>query len=244
VISAFLLFRDRAKVFARVETRWREGAGVVVGALVFLAVGHRSQLVASENDRLAVAIAAVAVSWIGAFILCYGLRAFRSGLFPLLFLFLMVPIPDVLFERIIAWLQTWSAEASHLGFELAGVPVFRQGLVFSLPGLTIEVARECSGIRSSLALLIMSLVAGQLFLRSPWAKCAVVVVAVPLLVVKNGIRIVTLSLLAIHVDPSFLAGSLHRQGGVVFFLVALAMLAPVLWVLERAERRHQRNALI
>ena len=54
----------------------------------------------------------------------------------------------------------------------------------------------------------------------------------------NGIRIVTLSTLAIYADPSFLTGKLHNEGGFVFFLLALAILAPVLWLLQRSEANH------
>jgi exosortase len=243
-ISGFLLVRDRPRIFAHVATGGREGVAVLGGGVLLTLVAHRSLASASENDRLSLTIVAAVVMVLGAFVLCYGRAAFRAGLFPLLFLFWMVPVPDLLLDRVIVWLQTWSAEVSYAAFDLLGIPVLRQGLVFSLPGVTIEVARECSGIRSSLALLITSLLMGQLFLRSVWAKSVVVLVAIPLLVIKNGIRIVTLSLLAIYVDPSFLSGSLHRQGGVVFFLTALALLLPVLWVLERTEQRPPHRAAV
>jgi exosortase len=181
------------------------------------------------------------VIWVGGFILCYGFHAFRVGLFPVLFTFLIVPIPDFILNRAVFWLQAGSAEVSYSVFRLVGVPVFRNGLIFSLPAVTIEVARECSGIRSSLALLIMSLLAGHLFLGSAWKKAVLTLVALPLLIVKNGIRIVTLSLLSIYVDPEFLTGSLHRHGGMLFFLLALALLTPVLWLLQRSERSDPIN---
>jgi exosortase/archaeosortase family protein len=111
--------------------------------------------------------------------------------------------------------------------------------VFSLPGITIEVAEECSGIRSSLILLIMSLLAGHLYLRSAWTKTLLSAATLPLGIVKNGIRIVTLTLLSIYIDPSFLTGQLHQKGGIVFFLLALVILAPVLWLLQRLERMEQ-----
>jgi exosortase/archaeosortase family protein len=60
---------------------------------------------------------------------------------------------------------------------------------------------------------------------------------VPVAVVKNGIRIVTLSLLGIYIDPKFVIDSpLHRSGGIVFFLLALSLLTPVLWVLRKSEK--------
>jgi exosortase/archaeosortase family protein len=55
----------------------------------------------------------------------------------------------------------------------------------------------------------------------------------PLTIVKNGVRIVSLSLLALHVNAGFLAGQLHHEGGIVFFLMALAIIAPVFVVVRR-----------
>jgi exosortase/archaeosortase family protein len=57
------------------------------------------------------------------------------------------------------------------------------------------------------------------------------------MIIKNGVRIAALTILAIHVDPSFLFGRLHHDGGVVFFLLGLALLVPVLWFLARGERK-------
>jgi exosortase len=148
----------------------------------------------------------------------------------------MVPIPDFVLNQAIFWLQSGSAEVSHAFFELMGVPVLRNGFIFSLPGVNIEVAKECSGIRSSLALFITSLLAGHLFLRSTWTKVVLALITLPLLVIKNGIRIVTVTLFSIYVDPGFLTGSLHQQGGILFFLVALAFLTPVLRLLQTSER--------
>src|SRR2546427_10856634 len=245
LVSASLFFLERKRIFSHVETCWRAGLGsLFTGALLYW-FGQRHFISSSENDRLAISIFSVVVIWVGGFVLCYGVRALRAGLFPMLFLFLMVPIPDFFLNRVIYWLQTWSAEVSYAAFELIGIPVLRTGFVFSLPGVTIEVAKECSGIRSSLVLLITSLLAGHLYLQSAWTKTLLTLATLPLLAVKNGIRIVTLTLLSIYVDPRFLTGQLHHQGGVLFFLLALAILAPVLWLLQKSERmaKHRTNAV-
>src|SRR5207245_3160847 len=97
-----------------------------------------------------------------------------------------------------------------------------------------------SGIRSSLALVITSLLTGHLLLRLAWTKAVLILATFPLLIVKNGIRIVTLTVLSIYVDPGFLAGSLHHQREIIFFLLALIFLAPVLWLLEKWERTERR----
>jgi len=127
-------------------------------------------------------------------------------------------------------------------FHLLGIPIYRTGFLFALPGVTIEIATECSGIRSSLALLIVGLLAGHLFLRTAWTKVALIMLSLPLLIVKNGIRIVTLTLLSIHVDPSYLTGHLHHRGGILFFLVALGLLMLILRLLRHLEHSGRVNA--
>jgi exosortase len=118
---------------------------------------------------------------------------------------------------------------------VAGVAVEREGLFVHIPGLTIEVARECSSIRSSSMLLVTTMVLAQLLLRSPWRKAFVVAVAIPLSVAKNGLRIFVIAMLATRVDPSFLTGRLHHQGGIFFFLIALGAIFLLLWIVRRGE---------
>ena len=135
-------------------------------------------------------------------------------------------------------LQRSSAEVTALLFSVLHVPVYREGFIFSLSKFTIYVAEECSGIRSFLALVITSLVAGHWFLTSGWARTALVVVVVPLAVIKNAFRIVGLTLLANYVDPTYLTDSaLHRTGGIPMFLLSLIVLIGVVWLLRRWESR-------
>ena len=75
-----------------------------------------------------------------------------------------IPIPDFLMKKTIYGLQVGSIELSEILFTLSGLPFEREGFFCSLPGVSIEVSEQCSGIRSSLALLITSLLAGHFFL--------------------------------------------------------------------------------
>jgi len=173
--------------------------------------------------------------WIGGFCACFGLGAGRKALFPLLFLYLSVPIPEPLMARVVVALQHASADAASAFYGIAGVPVMRFGQVFVLSNQRIEVAAECSGIRSSIALFITGLLFSHLFLRRNWSKVLLIAGIVPLAVFKNGLRIFTLSVLANYVDPRFLTGPLHHNGGVFFFSVALGVLVLLLLALRRFE---------
>ncbi len=236
LISLYLLYLNRRAIFARVEyTPW---PGVLVMTIGVACSWLTSAFAPDKQAYLSPAMLSMVTACLGAFLLCYGFQAFRMASFELLLLFFIVPLPPILLQAIIGFLQRASTEATGLLFGLLDVPVFRQGFVFVLPGITIEVAEECSGIRSSLALLITSLVAGHLFLGSTWSKVALVLVVVPLTIVKNAVRIVVLSLLASYVHPSFITDSLlHRSGGVPLFFVCLAVLAAMVWLLQRSEAR-------
>ena len=94
------------------------------------------------------------------------------------------------------------------------------------------MARECSGIRSSIALLVLAILVGHFFLRTWWKQVIFVLAGFVVMIVKNGIRIVTLTMLASYVDPGFLYGNLHREGGVVFFMIGLLLMVPVFWILQ------------
>jgi exosortase/archaeosortase family protein len=73
---------------------------------------------------------------------------------------------------------------------------------------------------------------GTIFLVSPWRKALVVAVTIPLSVAKNGLRIFVITMLGTKVDPGFLTGRLHHDGGVVFLALALGAICVLLWALE------------
>ncbi len=235
-ISVYLLYSERRRIFVSARMDAIPGVLVILAGVAFhaLAMGLRP-----EVWSLPAATLSVVLIWIGAFTFFYGTRALRAAAFPLGFLFLTVPIPDNILARVIYFLESGSTSLAYFLFRVLGVPVLRDGFLLTVPGVTIEVAKECSGIRSSMALLITCLIAAHLFLRTTWKRVLFTLLALPLALIKNGIRIVTLTLLSVYVDPSFLTGNLHHKGGFVFFLLALAILAPVLLLLEKSERVHR-----
>jgi exosortase len=239
-ISVGLVYLNRKRIFRDVRYCFGLGVVLLIAGIMLYRLSHRLSVNLDQNDYLSLAIFSFVVVLIGAFVLCYGTKAFRAAAFPLLLLLLMVPIPGFLLEGIILELQKGSAEVTDALFKLSGVPVLRQGFTFVLPRVTIDIANECSGIRSSLALFITSMLAGYLFLRSAGRRVFLSAFVISVAIIKNGVRIVTLSLLGAYVDRSFLTGSLHhRYGGVVFSLLALAVLVPVLWLLQKQERSAQ-----
>lgn len=208
------------------------GSSLFLLGLIFLLVSEYPPL---NTAKLSFEILSLVVLWISIFVVCYGSASFMKAQFPLLFLLLLVPIPELVINKAIFALQAGSSDVAYGLLKMLSVPVVKEGFVLRLPVVNLEVAKECSGIRSSIALLLTVLVAGEFVLRSSWRKLVLVISAIPILLLKNGVRIVTIYLLTAYVNPAFLHGWLHTSGGVVFYLLGLIALIPVAVLLRKGE---------
>ena len=239
-ISAYFLYDRRHESFAQsIVPGQTKAAGIItiLSGLAMRLIVWKQPAASAQQDWLA-ALAFVLLI-IGGFVLLHGFP--RGARFPLLFLALMVPLPDAVMGRIIAFLQQGSGDVVSALYSLLGIPFLREGVVFHLPRGSIEIAQECSGIRSSIALLVLSLIAGEMLLRSVWRKLLLTASILPLVLIKNGIRIVVLSLLGFYVSPSFLTGPLHRDGGILFWFLSLAIWTPWLTFLRRSEAKRNHS---
>ena len=238
LMSTVLIFQQREKIFQQIRSSILMGGIICSVAIALPASINLMQAGSKDVDSLSVKTLAIALWWIGVFLFCYGRESFRRALFPLLLLLLMIPIPKALLDAIVSILERGTADMTAFLFKITGTPYYRDHLFFVLPRISIQIADQCSGIRSSLALLISCLLSAHLMLRTTWRKSILVAIAVPMAMVKNAVRIAVLCLLSIHVDKRFLISSdLHHKGGIVFFLLALTMMLPILWALRRSERR-------
>ena len=237
-ISAALIYMNRQNIFRSVHYSVVPAAVLLIPGLLLLIAGRTVGAGLEEGDHLALMAASVVFLWLACFILFYGTTAFRTAIFPLLFLAFFIPIPSPILNTTITILQRGSAEMAFVILKLSGTPVLRESAyVIRMPDLVIQVAPECSGIRSGISLLMSGLLAGHLFLRSTWRRVVLVIAAIPVLLFKNALRIATLAFLAVHVDHRILTSQLHREGGIPFFVLGLLLLYPVLVILIKSENK-------
>ena len=189
----------------------------------------------SPNDRNTLnALTFLCFLWAGGF-LFMGSQWMRSNSFPVFFLIFLVPLPDAVVDWMETGLQVASAEAANLFFALTSTPAMQTETVFQLPGITLQVGHECSGIKSSWVLFITSVIAAKLFLSKPWSRILLVASVVPLGILRNGFRIMVIGLLCVHVDPDMIHSVIHRRGGPIFFTLSLIPLLLLLWFLRRKQ---------
>jgi len=239
-VSGYLIWVKRYQIIAALAepTRW-VCVPVTLGAacLVLYWWSRHAGLTWLRQDYLA--LLAVSAVWfaIGGFLWYLGLRAAKVAAFPLALAFLAAPFPRAIEDAIEVFFQHASAEAADLMLSVSGMPVLRDGVDFQLPGFRLTVAQECSGIHSTLVLFIVSLIAGHLFLRSPWRRVAFTAAVVPLAIVRNGFRIFTIAQLCVRVSPDMVHSYIHRQGGPIFFALFLVPFFALLVVMRTRESK-------
>jgi exosortase C (VPDSG-CTERM-specific) len=219
--------------------------GVMLAALGLVALSAVHWLGAegrhpSATDVLALRMFALVLFFHAVAFYLLGVDVMRRLAFPAAFLFFTIPLPDFVVNGLEYFFQHASASAAAILFAIAGPDCYREtDLRFKLPGgVVLSVAPECSGIRSSYALFLTSLLGGHLLLKRRFNRVFLALFVVPLGIVRNGFRIFTLGFLASGLWPTVLDSWLHHQGGPVFFALSLVpFFALLIWLKRREARR-------
>jgi len=235
-IIIYILVSERKRIFTRVGYSPLYGMGLVVLSACIYFYGIVNQFMLSLNDSASVDALAFAIYLAGIYLCFFGLEVFKASKFAVFLLILTIPIPDFMLDRIILFLQVQSYGAACWVLDTVRLYPIKGNFHIILPGISAEVVRQCSGIRSSIALLIISILYGRYFLRTRAGVVLLVVLTVFIAPFKNGIRIASLIILSIYWDKMILAGALHTAGGIPFFLIGLAWLSLVLLLLAKGEK--------
>jgi len=165
-----LLFRKRKSIFSETHPAVLPGALLSVAGLGLYLFANLPKIETSYSATLLVLSAIL--FWAGAYLGLFGSKSLKRGLFPVLFLLFAVPIPAPIMDRVVLLIAGASVYVTGELFSFLQVPFIREGVTFYLPAYTLVVGPECAGWRSSLALIILTLLAGHLFLKdSPIKFC-------------------------------------------------------------------------
>jgi exosortase len=193
--------------------------------------GWKSQL----GDYLTCMTTSYLMFLVAGCLMFFGRAISRAMVFPIAFLAFMVPMPSAMLDWTDSFFQHTSAAAAGGFLAAAGMPVFREGLSLHLPGFAVMIAPECSGIHSTMVLLITSVLAGHLFLRSGWKRALLVIVVVPLAILRNGFRVFVVGELCVRISHDMINSPIHRKGGPIFFVLSLIPFFVLLLFLRKSE---------
>ncbi|RYD40647.1 MAG: exosortase [Verrucomicrobiaceae bacterium] len=231
-VSAYLLIVDRDRL------TWPSKRSPVIGgcllaiSLTICGFFMVSPPAWSTVDLVAAKTATFLGSAWGIGFLILGSAWMRSAVFPAVFLLFMIPLPDGIVIGLERFLMVASAHVSEFAFSIGGIPVHRTGQVLEIPGAVLEVAEECSGIRSTWVLLITSILAAYLFLPSVPRRIALVLAVIPLGICRNAFRIYVIGWMCTTYGAEMIDHWVHRKGGPMFFGISLLPLFLLAWFLR------------
>lgn len=227
VIGGLIIYRLKDLRAAAGKGSWW-GLAVVLLGVVFYAVGHRTL-----QPRITLG-ALPFLAW-GSVLYVWGWHVARILAFPLFFFWLAIPLPS--FQQATTHLQLLATSMAHHGSSLFGVDTIVQGTTI-MPAAKgdwkpLEIAGGCSGIRSLMALLMISAAWAYVAKMAMWKKAILFLSAVPLAILGNALRVTSIFVIAEYGNAEWASGTWHDWSGLLlFYPISLMLLLAVHSLLE------------
>jgi exosortase len=226
LIALFLLWRER-KTLKRCQLRpfwWGIAliilaqAGRIFGLLFMYSVQQYSFI----------------LSVAGLVLMVVGWQVFRSVVWILLFLFLMVPLPGRVHNLISGPLQNMATTGSVFLLEAFGTSVSQQGNVVMLNENTpMAVAEACSGLRMLTAFVIVAAFIAYMIKRPRWQKAVILLSSIPVAVICNILRLCVTAMLFLLVNTEVAEKFFHDFAGLAMMPAAVMLLFGELWLMNK-----------
>lgn len=216
-ISAYLLYQRRdelAKAPVQPNT-W--GLPVMLIALLMLVFGLAGTEYFTMRSSSIFLLA-------GIVLFLFGGPVFKMAAMPIAFLFFMVPLPYIVYDAVAFPLKLFVARFSVLALKVMGIIVWREGNIIMFPQTVLEVADACSGLRSLMSLLALSVAFALLSQKSLWKRLVLSLSAIPIAVATNMFRVIVTGFLAQYYGAAAAEGFFHEFAGLAVFAVAMLLL--------------------
>lgn len=228
------------------------GSAAILLALLALWAGAAGAELYTQRVSLVLMLAGIVVY-------VWGFRQLQIALVPLVLLALAIPVPVILLNKIAFPLQIFASKCAVWSMRLFGISVLRQGNVIellprgSLETKKLEVVEACSGIRSLMTLITLSVVFAYMTYPGKdesgsatpilqrlktfgfWRSLILILAAVPIAILTNAMRVSGTGVLAHYYGTGVADGFFHSFSGWVIYISAALLLFAVAWFLDRLE---------
>jgi exosortase len=236
LIAGFVVWRKRADLMAT-------EAKPSLWGLLLIAWGAVQMILGVLGAELFTSRTAFVITLIGVVWTLGGKPFLKKLAFPLFLLFLMIPIPAVIYNQITFPLQIIASKFAEWALDAMNVPVLREGNILDVGGHSLSVVEACSGIRSLLTLTFMALVYGYFFEKHHWVRTVLFFSVIPVAILANGSRVTITGILTM-VKPDLAEGFFHEATGLFLFFADFAILILLHQVLARAARSIDKRRLV
>jgi exosortase A len=217
IVSFYFVYERRKELSVLNRSSNWTGLALLIFGIMLLLLGN----LATEYFTMRFSILVV----LGGIILfLLGKEFFKTLLFPLVFLIFMIPIPSVLMDRITFPMQIFASKVAASSLYLIGIPALREGNVILLANTSLEVAEACSGIRSLISLLALSVVFAYFSQKTALKRVLLILSTFPIAIIANAARVTGTGILAHHYGDKVAQGFFHGFSGWILFVVAFICL--------------------
>jgi exosortase A len=229
IVSLYFVY-ERRKQYSVLSpsSHWAGLPLLVFGVMLYLLGGVATEFFTMRFSMLVV---------LGGIILfLLGKEFFKTLLFPVVFLVFMIPIPSVLMDRITFPMQLFASKVAARSLDLIGIPVLREGNIILLANTSLEVAEACSGIRSLISLLALSVVFAYFSQNKTWKRIVLVLSTFPIAIIANAARVTGTGILAHSYGDQVAQGFFHGFSGWILFVVAFVCLFGIGGILSKIKK--------
>lgn len=217
LVSLYFLWKKREEIGKISITESSKGIWLLTFCLIFYIVSFIGGI--AFFCRLMLVTSLIAIVWSSL-----GTAMLRHLAFPICMLFFMIPIPDTLLNLVSFPLQLLATKISANLIGYCTIPVYREGNMLFFTGTNLEVAEACSGIRSIVALTMLSAIFAHISPGATWRRVTIIFAAIPIAFIANILRITGTGILAHFYGDKVARGFLHDFSGFAVFIIGLIIL--------------------
>jgi exosortase len=229
-ISIYIVWKKRPEIKKIAIAPGRAGAVLVAFAILMYLFGVFGGI--DTFASLSVVLTLMAIIWC-----LFGKEMFKTLLFPMSFLFLMIPVPSQFYAMATIPLQLLVSKSSAFIVGSLGAPILREGNVLYLPDYTLAVVQACSGLRSLMSLVTICAIFGYLTLSSNFLRVLIIASSIPVAIIVNIVRVVLMLTFLHYYNLDLAKGPLHTTFGVAIFIMALLIVTLIRGLLTRWDQK-------
>ena len=223
-----------------IYSRWNDVKDVEVApsnlGLLIILLGLMQLTLSTLGTEFFTMRSSLIVLLAGVILFLFGKGVMKILAFPIAYLIFMVPIPYIVYDALAFPLKLIVAKYSVVVLRMLSIPVMREGNIIMFPAITLEVADACSGIRSLMSLLALSTAYAMYLAVSSWKKVILILMAVPIAILTNGLRVFVTGLLAQYWGAKAAEGFFHEFAGLAVFALAMVLIFLAGAALRRIDR--------
>lgn len=225
-LSAFFIWQKRNQLHKAQITSCKWGVVILTISMLFYIFSYVGSVTVISR-------AMIVFSLIGLILYNFGVKVFSIIAFPLFYLIFIVPVPTSIYSLTAFPLQLFATKVSTFFLKVFSIPVYREGNMLYFAQTQLEVAEACSGLRSMVSFIMLSFLFAYLLDKYWFKRTIIVLLAIPLALFVNIIRVTCTGILAHHYGDKVARGFLHDFSGMAVFVLGFILMLCVYSFLDK-----------